>query len=82
MVILGALAGVIASAVMASSNGILMDIILGIVGAVVGGFVMSFFGQPGVTGLDIYSLVVATIGAVIVIALGRMLTRGTTRAAY
>ncbi len=78
MIILGAVAGIIASMVMRSAHGILMDIVLGIVGALVGGFIMNLFGQPGVTGLDIYSLVVSTIGAIVVIAIGRMLTTGTT----
>jgi len=43
-------------------------------GAVVGGFVMSIFGQPGVTGFNIYSIIVAVVGAVILIGIGRALT--------
>lgn len=58
-----------------SSQGLLMDIVLGIVGAVVGGFIMEFFGQSGVTGFNVYSMVVAVIGACIVIYLGRKLKR-------
>lgn len=76
MIVLGALAGWIASLVTRSSTGILMDIILGIVGAIAGGFVMSFFGQPGITGFNLYSLVVAIVGAVLLIWIGRFLTRG------
>lgn len=73
----GALAGWIASVVMKndSSQGIGMDILLGIVGAVVGGFLMNMFGQAGVTGFNLYSILVATIGAIVLIWLGRMLTQ-------
>lgn len=76
-VILGGVAGWLASMIMKSDNsqGTLMDIVLGIVGSVVGGFVMNFFGQAGVTGFNIYSLIVSTIGAVIVIWIGRLLRR-------
>jgi len=71
-IILGALAGWIADIIMKSSHGMLEDIVLGIVGAFVGGFVMNFFGQPGVTGFNIYSLIVAVIGAIVLIFLGRL----------
>ena len=74
-IILGGLAGWIASLIVKSNQGILADIVLGILGAIAGGFVISFFGQPGVTGLNIYSLVVAVFGAVILIWLGRLLFR-------
>ena len=47
--------------------GIVLDIVLGIVGAIVGGWIFSFFGQTGVTGLNLYSLLVAVIGAVVVL---------------
>ncbi len=78
-IILGGVAGWLASIVMKTdyAQGNLMDIILGIVGSVVGGFVMNFFGQAGVTGFNIYSLVVATIGAIIVIWIGRLLRQST-----
>jgi uncharacterized membrane protein YeaQ/YmgE (transglycosylase-associated protein family) len=82
MIVLGAAAGWIASTVMKSNNGLLMDIILGIVGAVAGGFIMSFFGQPGVTGFDIYSLIVAVVGAIVLIWIGRLVTGGPGRATY
>ncbi|HYU64900.1 MAG TPA: GlsB/YeaQ/YmgE family stress response membrane protein [Candidatus Paceibacterota bacterium] len=59
------------------TQGIGMDILLGIIGAVIGGFVMSLVGQPEVTGFNLYSLVVAVVGAVILIWLGRAL-RSTT----
>lgn len=74
-IIFGAIAGWIASAIVKSNNGIGMDILLGIVGAVVGGFIMQFFGRTGVTGFNLYSLVVAVIGAAVVVSIGRLLTR-------
>jgi uncharacterized membrane protein YeaQ/YmgE (transglycosylase-associated protein family) len=56
-----------------ASQNTLMDIIMGVVGAIVGGFIMEFLGQSGVNGFNIYSLVVAVIGACVVIFVGRML---------
>lgn len=70
-IIFGAIAGWIASTVMKSRDSLLMDVILGIIGAVVGGYVMNVFGASGVTGFNIYSLIVAVIGAIAVIAIGR-----------
>ena len=77
-IILGFLAGWLASIVMKtdSQQGMLTDIILGVVGALVGGFIMNLFGAEGVTGLNIYSLMVATLGAVVLIWLGRVLRYG------
>lgn len=76
-VLFGAIAGWIASVVMGTnrSQGLLTDVIMGIIGAVVGGFVMNFFGQSGVTGFNIYSLVVSVLGAVVVVYLSRVLFR-------
>lgn len=74
-IVFGAIAGWIASMIMHSSNGIVMDIVLGIVGAVVGGFIMNLLGQSGTTGFNIYSLVVAVIGAMVVIWIGRRFGR-------
>lgn len=65
-VVLGLIAGFIGSKIVnKSGQGILLDIILGIVGAVVGGFVFRLFGATGVTGLNLYSLIVAVIGSII-----------------
>ncbi len=71
--VLGALAGWISGMIMASNHGVLEDIILGIIGAFVGGFIMNFFGASGVTGFNLYSLIVAVIGAVVLIFLGRLI---------
>ena len=70
-VIFGGIAGAIASSLMGAGGGLLSDIVMGIIGAVVGGFIMNFFGKTGVTGFNLYSLVVAIIGAVVVILIGR-----------
>ena len=50
-----------------TGEGVLMDIALGIVGALAGGWLFNQFGQPGVTGLDLWSLIVAVVGAVVVL---------------
>ncbi|MCR4329656.1 MAG: GlsB/YeaQ/YmgE family stress response membrane protein [Candidatus Roizmanbacteria bacterium] len=73
-IIFGALAGWIASIIMKtnSGQGTVSDIIMGIIGSVVGGFIMNLFGQSGVTGFNLYSFIVAVIGAVVVIYIGRM----------
>jgi uncharacterized membrane protein YeaQ/YmgE (transglycosylase-associated protein family) len=67
-IILGLIAGFIASKIVnRSGEGIFIDIILGIVGGVVGGWLFSFFGAEGVTGFNIYSMIVAVIGAIVVL---------------
>jgi uncharacterized membrane protein YeaQ/YmgE (transglycosylase-associated protein family) len=67
-IILGLVAGWIASKfVYKSGSGLVMDIVLGIVGAIVGGFIVGLFGMTGVTGFNIWSVIVAVIGAVVVI---------------
>lgn len=75
-IILGALAGWLASVVMGTNarQGMFLDVVMGIVGAVVGGLILNFFGAAGVTGFNIYSILVATLGAVVLIALGRALS--------
>ncbi len=74
-IILGAAAGWLADILMASAHGMLEDIILGIIGAFVGGFIFNLFGAPGVTGFNFYSLIVAVVGAAILIFLGRLIHR-------
>ena len=65
-IVLGLIAGFIASKIVSGSgSGLVMDIVLGVVGALVGGFVFNFFGATGVTGVNLYSMLVAVIGAVI-----------------
>jgi uncharacterized membrane protein YeaQ/YmgE (transglycosylase-associated protein family) len=69
-IILGLIAGFIASKIVNKrGEGLVLDILLGIVGAVVGGWLFSLFGAEGVTGLNIYSMFVAVIGAVVILVL-------------
>jgi uncharacterized membrane protein YeaQ/YmgE (transglycosylase-associated protein family) len=66
--VLGLIAGFIASKIVNhTGSGIIMDIVLGVVGALVGGFLFSIFGATGVTGFNIYSMIVAVVGAVVVL---------------
>jgi uncharacterized membrane protein YeaQ/YmgE (transglycosylase-associated protein family) len=74
-IVFGALAGWIASMIMGTnaSQGLLMDILLGIAGGLLGGFVMNALGFEGITGFNIYSLAVAIVGAVLVVWIVRLL---------
>ena len=75
-IILGLLAGFIGSKIVnKSGEGVFLDIILGIVGAVVGGWLFNTFGHSGVTGLNLYSLLVAVIGAVLVLVVRHAIKR-------
>ena len=75
-IILGLIAGFIASKLVnKTGEGMLMDIVLGIVGAVVGGWLFHTFGMPGVTGLNLYSIVVAVAGAAVFLVIYHALTR-------
>lgn len=76
-VILGALAGWIASMVMKTDaeQGAMGNIIMGIIGAIIGGFLMNLFGQSGVTGFNVYSILVSVLGAVVVIFIAKSLRR-------
>ena len=66
--ILGLIAGFIGSKIVnKSGEGLLMDIVLGIVGAVVGGFLSTALGGPGVTGVNITSIIVSIVGAIVVL---------------
>lgn len=70
-IVFGALVGWIASSIMGTSEGLMLDIIFGIIGAVLGGWIMSFFGKTGVTGFNLYSFLVAIAGAIVFIAIVR-----------
>ena len=75
-IVLGLIAGLIGSKLVnKSGEGVLLDIILGIVGAVIGGWVFNFFGAAGVTGLNLYSLLVAVIGSVLFLVVYHALRR-------
>jgi uncharacterized membrane protein YeaQ/YmgE (transglycosylase-associated protein family) len=67
-IVLGLLAGFIGSKIVnKTGEGIFLDIVLGIVGAIAGGWLFNTFGASGVTGLNLYSLLVAVVGAVVVL---------------
>jgi uncharacterized membrane protein YeaQ/YmgE (transglycosylase-associated protein family) len=67
-IILGLIAGFIGSKIVnKQGQGMLLDIALGIVGAIVGGVIFSFFGATGITGLNIWSMIVAIVGSVLVL---------------
>ena len=67
-IILGLISGFIASKIVnKAGEGVLLDIVLGVVGAVVGGWLFTAFGMHGVTGVNLYSMLVAVIGAVVVL---------------
>ncbi|HEY1891838.1 MAG TPA: GlsB/YeaQ/YmgE family stress response membrane protein [Steroidobacteraceae bacterium] len=69
-IVLGLIAGFIGSKIINKrGDGLIRDILLGVIGAVVGGWLFHLFGMAGVTGLNIYSLIVAVIGAVVVLVL-------------
>jgi uncharacterized membrane protein YeaQ/YmgE (transglycosylase-associated protein family) len=73
--VFGALAGWIASKVMGTDaqQGAIMNIVVGIVGAFLGGLIMNAFGQPGVSGFNLYSVLVAILGSVVLLWLYRAL---------
>ncbi|TSC61393.1 MAG: transglycosylase [Parcubacteria group bacterium Athens0416_74] len=75
--VLGGLAGWIASMIMGTdgSQGIFLNVVVGVIGAFVGGLVFNAFGSAGVSGFNIYSLAVATFGAIVLLWLVRFLRR-------
>ncbi len=69
-IVLGLIAGFIASRIVnREGEGFLLDIVLGIIGALVGGFIFNAFGAVGVTGFNLWSLLVAVIGAVVILVI-------------
>ena len=74
-IILGLIAGFIGSKIVdRQGQGFWLDIALGIIGALVGGFLFSLFGSNGVTGLNVWSIVVAIVGAIVVLLAYNALT--------
>ncbi len=72
--IVGAVAGWLASMAMHSRLGLLGDLVVGIVGALIGGFLFNLIGAPGATGFNVWSVLVAFIGAVVLLGLIRLFT--------
>lgn len=67
-ILMGAIAGWFASRLSGTEkNGCIFNIILGIVGSIIGGYVFNYFDRPGVTGLNFWSVFVATVGAMILL---------------
>ncbi|MBF6591013.1 MAG: GlsB/YeaQ/YmgE family stress response membrane protein [Ktedonobacterales bacterium] len=82
MLIIGGLAGWLASVMVEGGGlGVLGDIIVGIVGAFLGSLIFGFFGGVGLTGFNLYSFIVALVGAVVLLVIVRLFTgnRATTR---
>jgi uncharacterized membrane protein YeaQ/YmgE (transglycosylase-associated protein family) len=74
--IMGLIAGFVASKLVnKQGEGIAMDIVLGIVGAVVGGFIANVLGFHGITGFDLYSILISVLGAVVVLIAYHAMTR-------
>ena len=75
-IVLGLISGFVASKIInKTGEGLLLDVVLGVVGAVVGGWLFSFFGMGGVTGLNVYSFIVAIVGAIVVLVLYHLIVR-------
>src|SRR5271154_1694647 len=76
-VFLGLIAGFIGSKIVnRTGEGVLLDVVLGIVGAVVGGWLFTNFGHSGVSGLNLYSIMVAVVGAIVVLVVYHALIGG------
>lgn len=76
-IIVGGIAGWLAGLIMkGSGSGVVMNIIIGIVGAFIGGLIMNMIGNVGVTGFNIWSLLVAIVGSVILLAIVGLFRRG------
>jgi uncharacterized membrane protein YeaQ/YmgE (transglycosylase-associated protein family) len=74
--ILGLISGFIASKIVDNTGqGVVLDIVLGIVGAFVGGWLFTTFGSPGVTGFNLYSMLVAIVGAIVILLIYHAIAR-------
>ena len=74
-IIFGAFVGWVASSIMKSSGGLLWDILIGIVGSVLGGFIMNTLGEGGSGGVSVYGFLVSLLGACVFIAIARAVRR-------
>ncbi len=75
-IVLGLVAGFIASKMVnKTGEGFFLDIVLGVIGAVVGGYLFQTFGMAGVTGVNLYSILVAVVGAVVVLVIYHAIRR-------
>jgi uncharacterized membrane protein YeaQ/YmgE (transglycosylase-associated protein family) len=80
LIVVGLIAGLLAKLVMPGRDpgGLILTTIIGIAGAFVGGFVVHFLGGAGVTGINIWSILVATLGAMTLLAIYRLFAGGRT----
>jgi len=75
-IVLGLISGFIASKIVnKTGEGVILDIVLGVVGAIVGGFLFAQFGAHGVTGFNLYSMFVAVVGAIVVLVIYHAVAR-------
>jgi len=75
-IVLGLIAGFIGSKIVNKrGEGLVLDLVLGIVGALAGGWLFNTFGATGVTGLNLYSLMVAVVGAIVVLVVYHAIRR-------
>jgi len=78
-IVLGLISGFIASKIVnKQGEGLILDIVLGIVGAIVGGYLFSLFGAQGVSGVNLYSMFVAIVGAIVALVIYHSLSRPRT----
>lgn len=77
MIVVGLIAGVLAKWIMPGPDpgGIIVTVLIGIAGAFVGGFIVQSLGGPGLTRIGVTSILISTLGAVILLALYRLITR-------
>jgi uncharacterized membrane protein YeaQ/YmgE (transglycosylase-associated protein family) len=75
-IVLGLVAGFIGSKLVnKTGEGLVRDVLLGVVGAIIGGYLFNLFGASGVTGLNLYSVLVAVVGAVVFLVIYHALFR-------
>jgi uncharacterized membrane protein YeaQ/YmgE (transglycosylase-associated protein family) len=77
-IVVGLIAGWLASQVVASRFGVVGDTLVGMVGALIGGFLFEQFGSTGTTGFSVWSIFVAFVGAVVLLVVIRLISRGRT----
>lgn len=70
-ILFGGIVGWVGSIIMGTDGqqGIILNVVVGIIGAVLGGYIMTFFGEGGVTGFNLYSFLVALVGAIVLLAI-------------
>ena len=74
-IVFGALVGWVGSMIMGTDEqqGLILNIVVGIIGASLGGYIMSLFGESGVSGFNLYSFVVAVVGAIVLLAILKLI---------